>query len=107
MNWKFLNPLQSIGRLAQGFGFLGQMALAVMVLSICYDVAMRYVFNAPTSWTLEVNTFLVIFITMIPSCEVLREESHLRIGFLLQNSARKHRMSFGVLPVLWALFFVF
>ena len=85
MSKTFAKTIRAVDRLAQGFGFLGLSALAVMVLTICYDVVMRYVFNAPTSWSLEVNTFLVIFITMIPAGEILREDSHLRIGFFVSR----------------------
>ncbi len=89
MNRSLSNAIKAIGRLAQGFGFLGQLALAVMVVTICYDVVMRYVFNAPTHWSLEVNTFLVIFITMIPASGVLREDGHLRIGFFISKFSPK------------------
>ena len=89
MSKPVINAVKAIGRLSQGFGFLGQAALAVMVITICYDVVMRYVFNAPTHWSLEVNTFLVIFITMIPASAVLREDSHLRIGFFISKFSPK------------------
>lgn len=77
--------LELFGRLAQACGLLGQLALAMMVLTICYDVVLRYVLNAPTSWSLEVNTFLIIFITLIPAGDVLREDSHLRIKFFISK----------------------
>jgi TRAP-type C4-dicarboxylate transport system permease small subunit len=89
MSKPVINAVKAVGRLTQGFGFLGQAALAVMVITICYDVVMRYVFNAPTHWSLEVNTFLVIFITMIPACAVLRENSHLRIEFFISKFSPK------------------
>ena len=38
----------SIARLLQ---LSGQIVLAFMVLTICYDAVMRYVFTAPTSWS--------------------------------------------------------
>jgi TRAP-type C4-dicarboxylate transport system permease small subunit len=72
-----------VGRVAGGLGLLGRIALACMVLSICYDVVMRYVFNAPTHWSLEVNTFLLIFIALVPAAEVLREDRQLRITFFV------------------------
>jgi len=89
MSKPVINAIKAIGRLSRGFGFLGQAALAVMVITICYDVVMRYVFNAPTHWSLEVNTFLLIFITMIPASAVLREDSHLRIGFFISKLSPK------------------
>ena len=69
--------------------FLGQLALAFMVLTICYDVIMRYAFKMPTLWSLEVNTFLVIFITLIPAADVLKSNAHLRITFFLDKMGRR------------------
>ncbi|MGB3244106.1 MAG: TRAP transporter small permease [Sulfitobacter sp.] len=73
--------------IAQGLRFLGALALVFMALSIFYDAMMRYLFLAPTSWSLEVNSYLVAFIAFIPAAHVLREREHLRIG-LLQDKLR-------------------
>jgi len=80
-----LSFVKTVGWLARGFGFLGQAAVVCMVVTICYDVVMRYVFKAPTKWSLEINTFLLIFITLIPAAEVLREDGHLKIGFFISK----------------------
>lgn len=68
----------SIARLLQ---LSGQIVLAFMVLTICYDAVMRYVFTAPTSWSLEINTFLIIYIATITAADVQRTDSHIRITF--------------------------
>ncbi len=101
--------IEAIGRLARGLGFLGQLAVICMVVTICYDVVMRYVFKAPTEWSLEINTFLVIFITLIPAADVLKEDSHLNIGFFIakfspgaQDAVK--RISAGLGMALCALF---
>lgn len=70
-----------IDGLARGLRVAGQIVLASMVVTICYDVIMRYVFRIPTSWSLEVNTFMVLFITLIPAGDVLAHGMHLRITF--------------------------
>lgn len=72
---------RALGRLTGSFHFVGQVALGLMVITICYDVVMRYAFMAPTTWSLEVNTFLVLFITLIPAADVLRSDDQLRITF--------------------------
>ena len=41
-----------IPRLSQTTGYLGQAAMAFMVVSLFYDVLMRYLFAAPTNWAL-------------------------------------------------------
>ncbi len=70
---------------ARGLGFAGRLALASMMVTICYDVVMRYVFKTPTSWSLEVNTFMVLFVTLIPAGDVLASGSHLRITFFTEK----------------------
>lgn len=70
-----------INRIAQAFQIAGQIVLAFMVVTICYDAIMRYVFTAPTSWSLEVNTFLIVFVAAIAAADVQRTDSHIRISF--------------------------
>jgi TRAP-type C4-dicarboxylate transport system permease small subunit len=53
-------PAGFMARLAKATGILGQAAMAFMVVSLFYDVMMRYLFAAPTHWALEVNTFLLL-----------------------------------------------
>ena len=74
---------KTIGGLVRSFGVLGQIAIVCMVVTICYEVIMRYVVMSPTFWSEEVNTFLCVFVTLIPAGEVLREDSHLKIGFFV------------------------
>jgi TRAP-type C4-dicarboxylate transport system permease small subunit len=68
-------------RLIQALSLVGQAVLAFMVITICYDTLMRYCFNAPTSWSLEINTFLIIYIAVMAAADVQREDAHIRITF--------------------------
>jgi TRAP-type C4-dicarboxylate transport system permease small subunit len=77
--------IRSIERLARGLGVLGQLVLLFMVLTICYDVVMRYVLVAPTSWSLEVNTFLIVFLALLPAADALLADAQLRIGFIAER----------------------
>lgn len=60
---------------------LAQIVLAFMVVTICYDAIMRYAFTAPTSWSLEINTFLLVYLAIVGAADVLRVQSHIRISF--------------------------
>lgn len=79
---------KGIEQLTRGLRFAGQLALISMVITICYDVIMRYVFRSPTLWSLEINTFLVLFITLIPAGDVLVSGSHLRITFFTNKMGK-------------------
>ncbi|MEQ6250327.1 TRAP transporter small permease [Sulfitobacter sp. HNIBRBA3233] len=75
-------------RIARALQLSGQFVLAFMVLTICYDAIMRYVFTAPTSWSLEINTFLIIYVAAITAADVQRTDSHIRITFFADKMAR-------------------
>jgi len=72
-------------KIAQAMQVSGQLVLAFMVITICYDAIMRYVFTAPTSWSLEINTFLIIYVAAITAADVQRTDSHIRITFFADN----------------------
>jgi TRAP-type C4-dicarboxylate transport system permease small subunit len=98
-------PMGITGRLEAGGGFLGQLALAFMVVSITYDVVLRYVFVAPTHWALEVNTFLLAFLCVIPAGDVLRLGSQIRITFLLDRLKPAVKARLNILRAAAGLFF--
>ncbi len=79
--------MKIVERLARGAGILGEVTLVFMVLSIAYDVVMRYLFLAPTIWALEVNTFLLVFLCAVPGADVLTAGSQIQITFLTDRIA--------------------
>jgi TRAP-type C4-dicarboxylate transport system permease small subunit len=94
-----------IDRLEAGGGLLGHLGLVFMVVSISYDVVMRYVFVAPTYWALEINTFLLAFLCVIPAGDVLRVGSQIRITFLYDRLRPAARARLDILRAVAGLFF--
>lgn len=73
-------------RFIQALSLVGQAVLAFMVITICYDSLMRYAFKAPTSWSLEINTFLIIYLAVMAAADVQREDAHIRITFFTDKT---------------------
>jgi len=71
-----------VSRLGRFGGLLGEAATVFMVVSISYDVAMRYLFLAPTIWALEVNTFLLMFVCLLPAADTLAVGTQIHVTFL-------------------------
>ena len=94
-----------IGRLSLGGGVLGQVGLAFMGVSISYDVVMRYIFVSPTNWALEVNTFLLAFLCVIPAGDVLRVGSQIRITFLYDRLKPAVKARLDILRAAAGIFF--
>lgn len=84
-------------RIAQALQLSGQFVLAFMVLTICYDAIMRYVFTAPTSWSLEINTFLIIYVAAITAADVQRTDSHIRITFFADKMKKGRQRALRLL----------
>lgn len=73
--------LYSWSRLLCFFQATSVFVLAFMMLSICYDSLMRYVFFSPTSWSLEINSFLLVYLAVIGAAETQSKDAHIRITF--------------------------
>ena len=80
-----------LGRVAGLLQVVGQVVLAFMVVTVCYDALMRYAFAAPTSWSLEVNGFLIVYLAVMTAADIQRGDAHIRITFLGRNAGRALR----------------
>ena len=54
-----------------------------IVLTIDYEVVMRYFFRRPTTWVIDFTEYALLYIVFLASAWVLREEGHVRIDLLL------------------------
>jgi len=59
--------------------------LIYMMLSVCVDVVMRYFFNMPTIWVVEIAAYCLLFITFLVAAWVLKREGHVKIELLLDR----------------------
>jgi TRAP-type mannitol/chloroaromatic compound transport system permease small subunit len=75
------------------FGFWTAMLIFPMVLIVLYEVLMRYLFNAPTSWGFEATTFLYGIHYMLGFGYTLKYNGHVKVDvFVSLLSARKQTL---------------
>jgi len=95
-----LRPSGSLGARVSGIAGRAQRALAwllvglmsVMVLDVSWQVASRFVFRTPSSFTEELAGFLLIWIGLLGAAYGFRTRAHLGIDLLvsrLRGSARR------------------
>lgn len=70
-------------------------ALGLMVVSICIQVAGRYIFGHTPSWTEEVARFLVAWVTMIGSALIIRREGHIAVTVAFDALPEGLRLAVG------------
>ncbi len=72
--------------------FISFIMLPIMVI-ICFEVAMRYIFHRPTIWASEAMTYGCALLYVIGAAWTLLENRHVKIDFLYEKfSPRKKRI---------------
>ncbi|MCQ0986966.1 TRAP transporter small permease [Jiella marina] len=97
--------IRTIDGLARILEIGGVVALAFMAVTVTYDALMRYAFAAPTSWSLEINSFLVVYLALMCAADVERRGEHIGITLLpdaLRPTAR--RIVLGLISLIGLVF---
>lgn len=75
-------------KLAEAAGWI----VVVMMLTITYDVAMRYLFNAPTTWSFEVNRYMLILVVFIGGGWTLPSGGHVSVDIATENLPQRKKI---------------
>ena len=64
------------------------LALGVMVF---YDVVMRYLFNSPTIWALELSEYCLVFLAFAGAADLQKKKKHIKMDFFYKKLSRQTR----------------
>ena len=86
---------------------VGGLLFVVITLIVFYEIAARYVFNSPTTWSIDVSIYLVIWATFLGAAYTLKEGGHIMVDVILKKfsrrSARKIRLATYTLLLVFCL----
>jgi len=57
--------------------------LMFVTIGTCIDVLLRYVFNRPIGWMLEVTEYAMLYLPFLGAALVLKEDGHIRIDLVI------------------------
>lgn len=69
-------------RALNGMAVIAGVILLFMMLSVCYDVLMRYVLHIPQGWVVEVCEYMMIYLTFFGGAWLLREGGHVNVDIV-------------------------
>lgn len=72
-------------RIIVWFAWMAGILMVFSLISVCIDVVLRYFFNRPTGWVLQISEYILLYIPFMAAAYVLREDSHIRIDILLNR----------------------
>jgi len=66
------------------------------LISVCIDVVLRYFFNSPTGWVLQISEYILLYIPFLSAAYVLKEDGHIKVDILLGFLSPKTQALFDV-----------
>jgi C4-dicarboxylate transporter DctQ subunit len=59
------------------------MVLGLIIFSVCLEIIMRYFFNRPLSWVVELTEYGLLYITFLGAAWLLRTGGHVRVDIIV------------------------
>lgn len=76
--------LRWLTRCEDALAALGSAIFAFITLAIGAEVVLRYGFNRPLTWVVEVSEYALLWMTFLGTSWVLRQGGHVRVDILMQ-----------------------
>jgi TRAP-type C4-dicarboxylate transport system permease small subunit len=96
--------------LSRKLGVVVGVLLVLMVLSLSFEVVMRYVFNMPTIWALDISVYIFIFIVYLGASYTELQQGHVKVDLLILRLPDKTknvlRFVTGFLGLVFCAFFI-
>ncbi len=81
-------------------GALSEIFILIMGLIVTYEVIMRYLFRAPTTWVLEISTYLCIGSVFLAGGFSLREKNHINVDVLTSRFSYRNQIILQLICVI-------
>jgi TRAP-type mannitol/chloroaromatic compound transport system permease small subunit len=91
-----------VEKISKFFGIIASLLLIPLAAFTGYEVLMRYVFKSPTIWVWDLNIMLFAGIVMLGGADLLRNDAHVKMDFLVNNFRPKNR---AILDLFTSVFF--
>jgi len=80
--------VRAVDSVSRGFGAIAAALVIVLATLMLYDVVLRYVFNAPTEWGNDLNTWLMGAAFVLSIAYAMATDSHVRVDLLYNQRTR-------------------
>ncbi len=78
--------LNSLNRAFDGtnrvLGYVSAAFVVLMAVTVLYDVFARLIFHAPTIWVIDINEYLLVYLTFVPAAWILMNDHHVKVEIL-------------------------
>lgn len=99
-----------MNRISQFNKIIGEFAgwiVVAMMLTISFDVAMRYIFNAPTTWSFEVNRYMLIMVVFLGGPWTLTAGGHVSVDLVTETMGTRRKLMMEIVTSIMACIYMF
>ena len=72
---------------------------------VFYNVILRYIFNKPTYWSIEVSSIMLIMLTFLASAEILKEKRHIKFTLIYDHLSPRNKDLAEIISALFGIIF--
>ena len=83
--------LSLIDRFSALLGRVSEVVVVLLIASMLYEVAARYVFGAPTLWAFDIAYMSTGALFVLGAAQALRQDAHVRIDVLSARFPARRR----------------
>jgi TRAP-type C4-dicarboxylate transport system permease small subunit len=94
--------IERLNSLSGGAAAICIFAIAVI---ICYEIVSRFLFNAPTTWVLEISVYLSISAGFLGAAYTLQHNAHFSITIITQRLPKRGRRILRLVTTSMALIY--
>jgi C4-dicarboxylate transporter DctM subunit len=92
-------------RIIVGSGLLGGVLIVLNGLFVTYEVLMRYLFNSPTMWVLEISIYVTLASAFLSFAYALRQGAHVKVDFITNYLSGRTLILLEIFTSLLAILF--
>ncbi len=89
-------------RLAEFAGWI----VIVMMVTITYDVAMRYIFGMPTTWSFEINRYMLILVMFFAGPWALPAGGHVAVDIFTEHMETRKKAILEIITSIMAILYM-
>jgi len=89
-----------LDRLNSVMAWIAALAIIFMMFAISYAVIMRYVWNKPVPWIVEISSYLMLYITFLGTAWLQRKGGHVEVDLFTGRLKPRVRAAFKTITSL-------
>lgn len=77
--------------------------IVALVVVVSFEVVSRSVFDRPTTWAVELSTYMFLWLGMMSACVAMAEDRHLKVDVFVKNLPERVRIILEILALILML----